>query len=186
MANINVKLEPSHFIQPDNEREEENVILSFDTENAPNQKICKIQDQLIAANKKIMDLTLEMERLKSQKDEQFQSFESDLRKADDMAKEWKNKFNEMSEGYNNLQKRILELKMQTSNDTKPSLKRLKVCDKENEYEVDALLNHKRSFGKIYYLIRWKHFDSSHDTWEQEANLNCLTLLNRYKKQNNLI
>lgn len=178
MDNVHIKQEPSYFTQSDNEKE--NDVSNIDVNNQT-----EIQDQLAAANKKIVELTSEISASKTRKDEQFQHFESELRKANDVMNEWKDKFNVISEERNNLQKRVHQLEKQLSSNTKPS-KRPKVSDKKGEYEVGTLLNHKKEKGQMYYLISWKHFDSSHDSWEQEANLNCRALLNRYKKQNSLI
>jgi hypothetical protein len=33
-------------------------------------------------------------------------------------------------------------------------------------------------GKREFLIRWKGFPSSADTWEPEENLNCTDLINK--------
>jgi hypothetical protein len=44
-------------------------------------------------------------------------------------------------------------------------------DQGPEYEVDTILRHRVSRGrKLEYLIRWKNYDPSDDTWEPEANL----------------
>ena len=41
-----------------------------------------------------------------------------------------------------------------------------------EYEVEKIVRHKfNKKGKLQYLIRWKGYDESHDTWEPMENLN---------------
>ncbi|CEP11239.1 hypothetical protein, partial, partial [Parasitella parasitica] len=40
---------------------------------------------------------------------------------------------------------------------------------EIEYEVQAILNHRGKAPNYEYLVRWKGFDSSWDTWEVPAN-----------------
>jgi hypothetical protein len=40
-----------------------------------------------------------------------------------------------------------------------------------EFEVGTILKHRLTRGrKLEYLIRWKGYDVSDDTWEPEANL----------------
>lgn len=51
---------------------------------------------------------------------------------------------------------------------------------ENEYEVDAILNDKKTRSGHKYLIRWKNYGPDEDTWEREDNLNCPTILAQYK------
>ena len=44
---------------------------------------------------------------------------------------------------------------------------------EAEYEVEAILRHRinrRRNNKLEYLIRWKNFDQSEDSWEPSENL----------------
>lgn len=50
---------------------------------------------------------------------------------------------------------------------------------EEEYEVECLLNDKL-IEKRVYLVRWKGFDASHDSWVEETNLNCPSILKKYK------
>lgn len=47
------------------------------------------------------------------------------------------------------------------------------------YEVEQLVSHKIRNGSKYFLIRWKGYDASFDTWEREENLNCSKLLKKY-------
>lgn len=52
----------------------------------------------------------------------------------------------------------------------------------NEYEVEAILDSKSVKGKTKYLIRWKGWDESDDTWEPEDTLNCPDLIRAFKKK----
>lgn len=58
-------------------------------------------------------------------------------------------------------------------------------DDEEIYEVERLLNHKNRGRVRYFLVRWKGFGESHDSWEKEANLSCPTLLQTYKNEKKL-
>lgn len=56
--------------------------------------------------------------------------------------------------------------------------------KSDIYEVESLLSHK-TVNELFLLIRWKGFDETYDTWERESNLNCSSMLKKYKKLNKL-
>ena len=57
-----------------------------------------------------------------------------------------------------------------------------VIDSEEEYEVDHIVSHKSSLGRLRYLTAWKGYPSSKNTWEPEVNLrHAPTILQTYKK-----
>lgn len=56
---------------------------------------------------------------------------------------------------------------------------------EDVYDVEAIIDHKFSGRKRQFLIRWKSFDESNDTWEMEKNLNCSRILEEYLQSNGL-
>ena len=43
-------------------------------------------------------------------------------------------------------------------------------DEEKDFEVEKILNRKKSKGQWLYLVRWAGFDESEDTWEPLENL----------------
>jgi hypothetical protein len=47
------------------------------------------------------------------------------------------------------------------------------------YEVEAIVNHRKTNGQVKYLLKWKGFPESENTWELEANLACPSLLKAY-------
>ena len=53
--------------------------------------------------------------------------------------------------------------------------------KPDEWIVEKILQHEKRGKKMFYLIRWKGFDRSEDTWEPEANLKGTQALQDYKK-----
>jgi hypothetical protein len=55
-------------------------------------------------------------------------------------------------------------------------------DTEQEYEVEQILNDKRVSGKPYYLVKWKGYNTSENTWEPIENLtNCAALIRQYSR-----
>ncbi|KAK6168573.1 hypothetical protein SNE40_021079 [Patella caerulea] len=40
-----------------------------------------------------------------------------------------------------------------------------------EYEVEKVIKRRRRGGKYEFLLRWKDFPPSADSWEKEENLN---------------
>lgn len=61
---------------------------------------------------------------------------------------------------------------------------IKNTDK-NIFEVEKLLKHKVQRKERFFLVRWKKYDASHDTWERESNLFCPQILKAYLKKNGL-
>ena len=58
---------------------------------------------------------------------------------------------------------------------------------DEEYEVETILGHRKKHSKgasVEYNIRWKGYDSSHDTWEPVENLDCKAMLDEYHKKVN--
>ena len=50
-----------------------------------------------------------------------------------------------------------------------------------EYEIDHIVNHRRMGDTLEFLVNWKGYSTSDDTWEPESNLkNCPKLLREYK------
>ena len=52
----------------------------------------------------------------------------------------------------------------------------------NEYEVEKIVDSKTVKGKTKYLIHWKGWESSDDTWEPEETLKCPDLIRAFKKK----
>src|SRR5579871_2509182 len=55
---------------------------------------------------------------------------------------------------------------------------------DQAYEVQAILNHKDKGANHYYLVRWKGFDKSYDSWELVENFNDHAVIDKYWKRHN--
>ena len=54
---------------------------------------------------------------------------------------------------------------------------------EREYEVEVILAHRNYRRKLQYLVKWKGYDTSKNTWEPEDHLTHMEeLLSEYKRQ----
>ena len=61
-----------------------------------------------------------------------------------------------------------------------------ILNEEEEWEVEAIINHKGTGNRRRYFIRWKGYPSSENTWEPEKYLkHARTILNNYKKRHKL-
>ena len=58
-----------------------------------------------------------------------------------------------------------------------------LVDGEEEYEVEAILKHRRRGNGYQYLVRWKNFLSESDSWEPaHAFTHAQEILNEYKQK----
>lgn len=52
-----------------------------------------------------------------------------------------------------------------------------------EYEVERICGHKIEGNQSFYLVKWKGYNASENTWEPEKTVNCPELINEYVKKN---
>jgi hypothetical protein len=58
-----------------------------------------------------------------------------------------------------------------------------VAEEEDEgWEVEKIVGERIRQGKRQYQLKWKGWNSSDNTWEDEENLNCDLLLQEYREQ----
>lgn len=55
----------------------------------------------------------------------------------------------------------------------------KTTNEDNEYEVSKIVGHRTIKGRRQFLVRWKNYSESADTWENEKDLNCQELMEEY-------
>ena len=59
-----------------------------------------------------------------------------------------------------------------------------LIDGEEEYKVEKIINskHKGKGRKLHYLIKWKGYPVSDNSWEPAENLNAEELIREYEKR----
>jgi hypothetical protein len=50
---------------------------------------------------------------------------------------------------------------------------------EEEWEVEAITDHRQKGKKLEYKVRWKGYTSRHDSWVKEEDMNAPDLLQVY-------
>lgn len=56
--------------------------------------------------------------------------------------------------------------------------------KEGLYEIESIVKkEKREDGRMYYLVKWRGYDESYDTWEKFANIRSTSAYGTFLKQN---
>lgn len=53
------------------------------------------------------------------------------------------------------------------------------------FEVEQLLKHRGRKTNREFLVRWKGYNESFDTWEKQSNLFCKEILEKYMHKHNL-
>ncbi|XP_074597364.1 chromobox protein homolog 5-like [Brevipalpus obovatus] len=53
---------------------------------------------------------------------------------------------------------------------------------ENEWVVEEVVDKRIVDGKIEYLLKWKDYDHSANTWEPEENLSCTELIKEFERK----
>ncbi|KAJ1992261.1 hypothetical protein GGI25_005181 [Coemansia spiralis] len=53
-------------------------------------------------------------------------------------------------------------------------------EEEESYEVEKIVDDRWADGVHYYLLKWKGYDASENTWEPEGNLQCPSIVARYR------
>ena len=56
-------------------------------------------------------------------------------------------------------------------------------DEQQEFEVEEVLDRRQEKGQLYYLIKWKNFDSSANSWEPINNLiHCREIIKEFEQR----
>jgi hypothetical protein len=61
-----------------------------------------------------------------------------------------------------------------------------ILNEEEVYEIERIVNHRKRYGNIQYLVKWKGYPDSDNSWEPERNLTgAKEELDAYKRRKNL-
>jgi hypothetical protein len=59
-----------------------------------------------------------------------------------------------------------------------------IMDNHEEYEVEAILDSRRTRGKLHYLVHWKGYGINERSWEPESHVaNAAETVDRFHRQN---
>jgi len=59
-----------------------------------------------------------------------------------------------------------------------------IINDEEEYEVEEILDKRKHYGKVQYLVKWKGYPLSEASWEPLINLNCEELIKEFNRKSN--
>lgn len=180
--------------QSSNSNEREKMISDLVTLQTANKKLffeCRKKDEAIEALKatiaenesvyqsRIADITHKLNRSEEiirEKEKSMNTLKTEKQNIIDSVKNLKKENSVLSA-------RIRQLPSEVSISTisQPGAKRRKKSECDSIYEVERILTHKTVRNKRLFLLRWKNYDESYDTWEKESDLNCPDVLKQYLK-----
>lgn len=55
-------------------------------------------------------------------------------------------------------------------------------DNDNDFEVECVLDRRTTNGQMEYLLKWKNFDESHNSWETLDKMDCSSLIMDFERK----
>lgn len=96
----------------------------------------------------------------------------------------------MQSEYNNVRSELMSLRSEhrdAQSECEQS-RSIEVSDQlhdEREYEIEAIIGHKKNKGKWLFKVHWKGYDIKKSTWEKRENVNHLSKFKAYLKNQNM-
>ncbi|XP_031634811.1 PC4 and SFRS1-interacting protein-like [Contarinia nasturtii] len=196
---IQVKRERAPIVKTENDINN----VPFETSFVQCRSKTKNKSELPYNSKNVSDLKAQIEAAKNEKEklveelvatkDESQTMYFNFQSSQKMIATLQSERNELKEKCMEQNKVIAQLtkeKNQAQNKIKQLMANthVKLCEevessvdlgRNKEYEVEAILSHSGRKGQRRFLIRWKNYSSNHDSWENESNLNCDEILNKY-------
>jgi hypothetical protein len=60
---------------------------------------------------------------------------------------------------------------------------LKIVGGDERYEIEEVINSHLNRGKLQYLVRWRGYSHTENSWIAEGNLDALDLIAKYYRAN---
>lgn len=136
--------------------------------------------ELSSLNLMKQSLELQLNEIKIELRSKSDDLESANRNANETIQHHKKTVSDLKRENNLLVSQRKQLNAELARNDHQNEKENSFDEDQNVFEVESLLDDK-VIAENYYLVRWKGFDSSHDSWVRESNLSCATILKRYKQ-----
>lgn len=195
---LNIKRE-SRSVQRGSTPSSTSVSNSENNENCWNEEKQMLINKIVTLKAEIQNNTMNLkdseDRLESLQQELKAKSEIHLKEVDGLQNSLSSLNDELAKMKSVNEKRILDLtkenkllqarfnQLQKSNLQHEKAEKSADTD-EAFYDVERLLDHK-FIKKRTFLVRWEGFDSSHDSWVEESDLQCSSILAEYKKSKRL-
>lgn len=161
------------------EKEKNNLIRKYVSLKEKYQNIYFRHEEIKKENERLkLEISNLNEEKKKSSDSKNKSFDDKNKPNEDMDKS-------ILRENRSLVAKIDQLKRQSiSTPTKPN-KCVPTKPINAEYEVLTLLKHRGRKGKREFLVRWKEYPASQNSWEKEENLSCPQILKKYLEKKRL-
>lgn len=164
-------LEKEKLIQELADSKEENQNLFFEVQRQ--------QKKITSLEEKVSNLNTQLSQISVERNEEKEQLQTNLANQEKRIEELIRERNSMQAKYKQL------MSCTKSNHHSQKSNESNKEEEKDEYEVETILKHENRKGNRRFLIRWKNYSPSYDTWEKESNLNCPEILTKYLQSKGL-